>query len=149
MQVAGVIAKRFGAHSFVNVSSGDAVALIRAEVRAPIDAAIECSGAPPAIAAAIRVVDPGGVTALVGIPPAGTRGEFDIYDLLRGRSIVGSLNGATDPQRDLPDIVRLVTEGTLDVASQVTAVWPLDQVDDAVAALRRGDVVRAVLDHTS
>ena len=143
------VAAHFGATSFVNVSGGDAVALIRNEVSAPIDAAIECSGAPAAIDAAIRVVDAGGVTALVGIPPAGTGGHFDIYDLLRGRSIVGSLNGAIDPQRDLPDIVGLVTEGRLDVASQVTAVWPLDQVTDAVAALRRGEVVRAVLDHTA
>ena len=141
------VAKRFGATAFVNVSSGDPVALIREQVAAPIDAAIECSGAPPAIDAAIRVVDAGGVTALVGIPPAGARAQFDVYDLLRGRRIVGSLNGATDPQRDLPEIVRLATNGTLDVASQVTAVWPLDQVDDAVAALRRGEVVRAVLDH--
>ena len=95
------------------------------------------------------MVDAGGVTALVGIPPAATKAQFDVSDLLRGRRIVGSLNGATDPQRDMPEIVRLVKEGTLDVASQVTAVWPLDRVGDAVAALRRGVVVRAVLDHTA
>jgi S-(hydroxymethyl)glutathione dehydrogenase/alcohol dehydrogenase len=143
------VAERFGADTFVTaIRDGDVVAAIRERVDAPIDAAIECSGAPAAIDAAVRVVDAGGVTALVGIPPAGTRGEFDIYELLRGRSITGSLNGAIDPARDLPDIVRLVTEGGLDVASQVTGVWPLDRVEDAVAALRRGEVVRAVLDHT-
>jgi S-(hydroxymethyl)glutathione dehydrogenase/alcohol dehydrogenase len=60
---------------------------------------------------------------------------------------VGSLNGAQDPDRDLADIVALARGGALDLAAQVTRVWPLDEIDDAIAAVRRGDVVRAVIDH--
>ena len=63
-------------------------------------------------------------------------------------TIAGSLNGAQNPDRDLHDIVRLALDGAFDLASQVTQVWPLDEIDDAIAAVRRGDVVRAVLDHS-
>jgi S-(hydroxymethyl)glutathione dehydrogenase/alcohol dehydrogenase len=68
--------------------------------------------------------------------------------LFRGRRIVGSLNGAQNPDRDLAAIVTLARDGALDLSAQVTRVWPLDQIDDAIAAVRRGDVVRAVLDHS-
>ena len=37
--------------------------------------------------------------------------------------------------------------GDLDLTAQVSRVWPLAEIDDAIAAVRAGHVVRAVLDH--
>ena len=48
----------------------------------------------------------------------------------------------------MPVLIDYVREGRLDVASQVTKVWPLAQANEAIEALRRGEVVRAMLDHT-
>jgi S-(hydroxymethyl)glutathione dehydrogenase/alcohol dehydrogenase len=146
-------ATRFGADAFVTVPRAAGGAELAELVRAAagggaIDVSIECSGAPAAIDGAIRAVGVGGTVALVGIPPAGTAASFDVYALLRGQRIVGSLNGATDPTRDMPAIVEHVRAGELDIASQVSRVWPVAEVADAVAAVRRGEVVRAVLDHT-
>jgi S-(hydroxymethyl)glutathione dehydrogenase/alcohol dehydrogenase len=115
----------------------------------PVDAAIECSGAVAAIAAAIAVTGPGGTTALVGLPRRGTRVDFDVDSVMRNRRIAGSLNGAIDPARDLAEIVRLTLAGELDLDRQVSRVWPLAEIDAAVAAVRAGEVVRAVLDHTA
>ncbi|HUP71950.1 MAG TPA: alcohol dehydrogenase catalytic domain-containing protein [Acidimicrobiales bacterium] len=146
------LAYRFGATDFVAVPRGAdrsaAAVLVHAIEPLGVDAAIECSGAPSAIEAAIEVLDHGGVAALVGIPPHGARSSFDVGALFRGRRIVGSLNGAQNPDRDLADIVTLARDGALDLAAQVTRVWPLDEIDDAIAAVRCGDVVRAVLDHS-
>ena len=114
-----------------------------------VDAAIECSGALVAIDAAIAVTGRGGTTALVGIPPPGARASFDANVLLRNRHIVGSLNGTVDVHRDFPAIVEHARRGELDLAAQVSAVWPLAGIDDAIAAVRAGQVVRAVLDHTA
>ncbi len=148
------IARRFGADEFVvaptGAANGAALAeLVRAAAGAPVDVAIDCSGAVAAIEAAIEVTGPGGTTALVGIPRSGTRVAFDVGTLLRGRRIVGSLNGAIDPARDLAEIVRLAEAGDLDLDSQVSRVWPLAEIDDAIAAVRAGEVVRAVLAHTT
>ena len=146
------IAFRFGATDFVAVPRGADRARVAGLVHAiephGVDAAFECSGAPSAIEAAIQVLDHGGVAALVGMPPLGARSSFDVGALFRGRRIVGSLNGAQNPDRDLADIVALARAGALDLAAQVTHVWRLDEIDDAIAAVRRGDVVRAVLDHS-
>jgi Zn-dependent alcohol dehydrogenase len=48
--------------------------------------------------------------------------------------------------RDLPIILAAIRSGTLDVAAQVSATWPLDAIDDAIAAVRHGEVIRSVLD---
>ena len=39
-----------------------------------------------------------------------------------------------------------VRAGELDVAGLVSRVWPLAEIADAIAAMRAGEVVRAVLD---
>ena len=146
-------AGHFGADEFVVAprvaTAEELVALARGAAGAPVDAAIECSGARVAIDAAVEVVGRGGVTALVGIPPPGARASFDVNALLRNRRIVGSLNGTVDVHRDFPVIVEHVRHGALDLAAQVSAVWPLAGIDDAIAAVRDGRVVRAVLDHTA
>ena len=79
------------------------------------------------------------------------RGEasFDVNALLRNRRVVGSLNGTVDVPRDFPVIVDHARRGDLDLAAQVSRVWPLAEIDDAIAAVRAGQVVRAVLDHTT
>jgi S-(hydroxymethyl)glutathione dehydrogenase / alcohol dehydrogenase len=110
---------------------------------------VECSGAPAAIEAAIRVVGWAGTTALVGIPAPGALASFDVNALLRNRSIVGSLNGRVDVARDFPAIVEHARTGALDLDAQVSRVWPLAEIDDAIAAVRAGTVVRAVLDHAA
>lgn len=127
-------ARRFGADTFVTAAEGE------------FDVVVECSGAPAAIEAAIELTAPGGTTALVGLPPVGHRATFDVGRLLRGRRIVGTLAGDVVPGRDTPAIVAHVRAGELDAAGLVSRVWPLAEIDDAIAAVRAGEVVRAVLD---
>jgi S-(hydroxymethyl)glutathione dehydrogenase/alcohol dehydrogenase len=145
------VAARFGAHDTLIArpsDSGDALAEhIRSQIGVPVDVAVECSGAPTAIAAAIACTAWGGTTALVGIPRAGTRVPFTVDDLLRNRRIVGSLNGSVDLQRDFTEIIEHVHKGELEIDAQVTRVWPLRDIGDALAAVREGSVVRAVLAH--
>jgi S-(hydroxymethyl)glutathione dehydrogenase / alcohol dehydrogenase len=145
------VAARFGAHDALIAEPsqvGDALAeLVRARIGGPIDVAVECSGAPAAIEAAIACTAWGGTTALVGIPRAGTRTSFAVDDLLRNRRIVGSLNGSVDLHRDFTAIVEHVRHGDLDLDGQVSQVWPLREIHAAIAAVRAGSVVRAVLTH--
>jgi S-(hydroxymethyl)glutathione dehydrogenase/alcohol dehydrogenase len=146
-------ARHFGADEVViaprTASAEELVALVRAVAETRVDVAVECSGAAVAIAAALAVTGAGGTTALVGIPPPGATASFDVNALLRNRRVVGSLNGTVDVPRDFPVIVDHVRRGVLDLAAQVSQVWPLAQIDDAIAAVRAGHVVRAVLDHTT
>jgi S-(hydroxymethyl)glutathione dehydrogenase/alcohol dehydrogenase len=147
------VARHFGADEVVvappTATAEELVALVRAVAGAPVDVAVECSGAPTAIAAALAVTGPGGTTALVGIPPRGSEVTIDVNALLRNRRVVGSLNGTVDVPRDFPVIVDHARRGDLDLSAQVSRVWPLAEIHDAIAAVRAGRVVRAVLDHTA
>ena len=81
--------------------------------------------------------------ALVGIPPPGYRAPVDVARLFGGHRVLGSYNGNTSHD-DVCTVARLGEE--LRLADQVTRVWPLAEIADAIAAVRAGDVVRAVLD---
>ena len=147
------VSKRFGADGFVlaprDADAAALAALVRDEMGADVDAAIEASGAPIAVEASIACLGRGGRAALVGIPLEGTRPGLDVHALeAGGQSIVGSLNGSTDPYQDMHEIMRLVRDGQLELEAQVGKVFPLDHVDEAIAAMRSGDHVRVVLDHT-
>ncbi len=133
------VAERFGATAFASADEVDAL-------HGAFDVVIECSGAPAAIDAAIALTAPGGTTALVGLPPRGYRASFDVSALMSGRTIVGSFNGDTLPERDMVVIVDDVRAGRLDLDGLVSAVWPLEEITDAIAAVRSGEVLRAVLD---
>jgi S-(hydroxymethyl)glutathione dehydrogenase/alcohol dehydrogenase len=133
------LATERGADRFL--TAGAATALVGG-----FDVVVECSGAPSAIESALALTAPGGTTALVGLPPVGGTVSLDVGALMSGRRVVGSLNGDTLPDRDLPVLVEQARSGTLGLEALVSGVWPLEAIHDAVAAVRAGEVVRAVLD---
>jgi S-(hydroxymethyl)glutathione dehydrogenase/alcohol dehydrogenase len=127
------VARFFGADDFVT----DISTIGRADV------VVECSGAPAAISGAAALAP---TVALVGIPPSDYELRVNARSLVLGHRLLGSLNGDVVPARDLPRIVELIRSGALDVAAQVSLVWRLDEIHDAIAAVRAGDVIRATLD---
>jgi len=145
------IARQAGAAHFLLADRGmDAAALAAAmrEAFAPIDIAVECSGAPAASEAAIHAVKRGGRTVLVGMTKPGAVAQFSLDAVLSGREIISELGGGAEPKRDFPELIRLAEAGQIDIGAQVTQIWPLAEFADAIAALRAGRVTRAVLDHT-
>jgi S-(hydroxymethyl)glutathione dehydrogenase/alcohol dehydrogenase len=140
-----------GAAQFLVCSAGmDGAAMAEAMRRAfaPIDVAIECSGAPVASDAAIAAVKRGGRVVLIGQSKPGARVTLSLDDVTMGREIIGQLNGGAKPERDYPELIALARSGQIDLAAQVTRVWPLGEFERAIAALQAGEVTRAVLDHT-
>lgn len=146
------IARHFGADAFVLVDRSQSPAALVEQIRsvagAPIDVTIECSGAPSAIETAIEATKRGGVCVLIGMTKPGAKACFDIGTVTMGREIVAVMNGGANPPRDYPELIELARKGAIDIDSQVTRIWPLDQIEDAIAALKAGEVTRAVIDHT-
>ncbi len=88
----------------------------------------------------------GGTLVLVGLSPAGERAEVDLPGLFGKRArILVSHGGDHLPQVDFPRLAAWALDGTLDLGGMVTRTAPLDDWDDALAALRAGDEIRTVL----
>ena len=126
----------------------EAMAQAMRDAFAPIDTVIECSGAPIAAEAAVAAAKRGGRVVLIGQTKPGARLDLSLDAVTFGREIVGQLNGGARPEAHYPELIEHARAGRIDLAAQVTRVWPLEQFADAIAALGAGEVTRAVLDLT-
>lgn len=145
------VAAEFGATDFVAILPEDQpseiIQKIRMATASKFDAFIDTTGQPTVIEAGQHLLKPGGRLALVGMPRQGTTAAIDINAAMYSHICVrGALNGATDPYHDTPEIVRLADGGLLNLAGQVSHRWPLARYQEALDALRKGDVVRVVID---
>ena len=79
----------------------------------------------------------GGTAVLVGLP-YGPAASIPTWDILRGKTFTGTLAGHSRPDRDFPMYVRWFKEGRLPLDLLVTRRYKLDQINEAVDALREG-----------
>jgi S-(hydroxymethyl)glutathione dehydrogenase / alcohol dehydrogenase len=145
------VALEAGAAQFLmaeRAMDAEALAAALQSAFAPIDVAIECSGAAVAAEAAIVGTKRGGRVVLIGQSGVGARASFDLNGVTMGKEIVATLNGGARPEQDYPALIALAQARKVDLAAQVTQVWPLAKFEEAIAALHSGQVTRAVLDHT-
>jgi S-(hydroxymethyl)glutathione dehydrogenase/alcohol dehydrogenase len=83
---------------------------------------------------------------VVGAGRAEQAVEFSPFELLfEGKRILSSLYGNADAQRDFPRLLDFWRAGRLDLSGMISHRLGLDDVDDALRALGRGDVVRQVV----
>ena len=78
---------------------------------------------------------------------SGSNVSLSLDAILSGREIVSTMNGGARPEEDYPQLIELARSKKIDIAAQITRVWSLAEVEDAIRALRAGEVTRAVLDH--
>jgi Zn-dependent alcohol dehydrogenase len=107
---------------------------------------LECIGVPSVIELAIDLVAPGGTAVVVGIPPLDERASFDVGKLVdRSATIVGANYGWAIPDEDFPALARMYLEGRLPVDRLIEERIGLEQVNEALDALRRGQGLRRVI----
>ena len=141
-------ARKLGATHGVSARDGNPADAIR-EITGGrgVDLAVEAAGvAADAEAALASTRDAGGLCVLAGNPPPGTLVAVDPYLLIRGRRLVGSWGGDTDPDRDLPRYAADAAAGRMDLAALITHVYPLDDINRALEDLEQGRVGRAVIE---
>jgi succinate semialdehyde reductase (NADPH) len=140
-------AKALGATDLVNSAEEDAVArVIELSGGKGVDVAFEALGRKQTFEMALDVLDDGGRAVVVGIAPAGSRGEIDLARLVRRKlSILGSYGARA--RADMPQLVNLVRQGVVRPKDVITRRYTLDQADEAYQALARGEIIgRAVIE---
>ncbi|WP_433326586.1 alcohol dehydrogenase catalytic domain-containing protein [Spirillospora sp. CA-294931] len=114
-------------------------------VRGGADYAFDATGVPEVLTAAFAATQPGGTTVMVGSPAAGQDLRIPPGLLFGSRRLMGTQGGDAAPARDLPMLADLHARGRLDLASLVTERVPLDQINDAIARTRAGEVTRSLI----
>jgi S-(hydroxymethyl)glutathione dehydrogenase/alcohol dehydrogenase len=110
------------------------------------DYAFEVVGRSATIRSAWRLTRRGGALIVVG---AGSRTDevpFTAWELLfDGKKILSSLYGGCDLRRDVDRFVGLWRAGRLDIEGLISRRIAFADLNDAIAALREGNVVRQVV----
>jgi S-(hydroxymethyl)mycothiol dehydrogenase len=140
-------ARELGATDTVNSRSSDAVEAIRGLTGGNgADVVIDAVGRPETYQQAFHARDLAGTVVLVGVPTPQMRLEMPLLDFFsRGGALKSSWYGDCLPSRDFPMLIDLHLQGRLPLEKFVSETIALDQVEDAFAAMARGDVLRSVV----
>lgn len=109
------------------------------------DYVFEVSGKKSSIELGFRILNPKGHLQLVGVPNSETPAEIDTLGLHFGKTISGSHGGGAIPHSDIPTIVKLVERGEIPVENIPVETFGLNQVNEAIAAIRGGLPGRVVI----
>jgi len=104
------------------------------------DVAFESLGRPETVIQAFNAVRDGGRVVIIGIAPAGATAAIEITRLVRrGVKLMGSYGARA--RTDMPEVLALVSKWATDLPSLVTRKYSLQQVNEAYAALAKGEIV--------
>jgi|TARA_B100001059_G_scaffold128176_1_gene128071 Zn-dependent alcohol dehydrogenase len=100
-------------------------------------------GAKSAIKQSLEILGRAGTTVIVGMPASEVLAEYDPGDLAsKGQSIVGSKMGSSSVSRDIPKLVALYQQGDLKLDELVSQRFSLENINEAIASVKRGEALR-------
>ncbi len=110
-----------------------------------VEHAFEVVGRATTIRQAWDMLAPGGTATVVGVAPVGVEVSLPAIEFLSEKTITGSYYGSSDVHAALGQLVQLVVDGRLDLGDVVSYLIGLDDVQDALERLRRGQGARSVI----
>lgn len=142
------LAREFGATHLIDARDTDPVTAIRDLTGgAGADYTVEAAGLTRTIEQAFEAVRRGGgLCVFAGHPAAGGRIGLDPFELICGKRIEGSWGGECRPDRDVPRLAQLYTQGNLPLERLITHRYRLDDINHALSDLAAHRVGRALVE---
>ena len=137
----------FGATHTINARQEDPVeAIDKITNKRKADYVFVTVGSAPAIEQSLRMIRPAGTVVLVGMPEESLNVNVSVRPFVRnGYKLVGSFMGSTRLQLDIPRLIAHYEHGNLMLDELITARYPLEQINEAVASMERGEALRNVI----
>lgn len=142
-------ARTFGASETVvwRNNAEETAAAVRDASGGGVDYAIEATGRPEAMLAAVLSTRARGAAVLIGIPAEDAVVPLPALSMPRmERRVLGSIYGSSKPERDFPATLELYRSGRLPLDRLVSHRLPLDEVTRGFELMRDGSALRVVLD---
>ena len=135
------LARELGATDTIDTSKQDLGEALQAI--GGVEQAIDTSGVPALITAAVAALKERGTCVLLGasMDPMVT---LNILPLISGRVIRGVVNGDCDPAVLIPQLIDWYLEGKFPV-DRLSAFYALDEINQAVADSNSGKTIKPIL----
>lgn len=140
-------ARTFGATHTLNAKEVNPVEAVRALTNGRgVDYAFEVVGQPATIRQAYDCLSKRGMAVVVGVTPMTAEVAVPIMTLVfEERILTGSVYGSSRPWIDIPKLINLYQAGKLKLDELLTARYPFAQINEAYAALERGEGLRSIV----
>ncbi|MBN1612933.1 MAG: zinc-binding dehydrogenase [Deltaproteobacteria bacterium] len=141
------LAREIGASHTINALVKDPIETIMEITSGQgVHYAVEAAGIGAVMEQAFRSVrDEGGLCILAGNLPQGETISIDPFDLIKGKQIVGTWGGETDPDKDIPFYEKLFLSNAVNLKPLVHSVYPLYQINEAIKNMEKGQAGRCLI----
>lgn len=139
-------AREFGATDAVDASLGDPVKAIQDLTGGQgVDFSFEAIGLKVAAEQAWAALRAGGTATVIGMIPIGQKVEIPGNEFLREKKIQGSSMGSNSFKVDMPQYIEFYRQGRLKLDEMITRTRPLEEINEAFADMKSGEVARSVI----
>ncbi len=141
------LASKLGATCTLNPADvGDVAEAVIEMTEGGVDYSFECIGNVEVMGQALACTHKGwGQAIVVGVAGAGEEIHARPFLLVTGRNWRGTAFGGTRGRTQLPQYVDRYMAGRIKIDEFVTAVLPLEQINDAFGLMHRGEGIRTVI----
>ena len=98
-----------------------------------------------AIRLGVSMCGPRGMTVLIGLPMGNLAAITPIELIMTEKVITGAGGGSLRTRVDIPWLISLYQSGRLKLDQLVTAHYPLEKVNEAIASFERGEALRNII----
>ena len=139
------LAKAFGATDFICAADTNPVKAVRELTGGGVHHALECIGLTKTAEQAFGMVGRGGTATIIGMIPVGQSVQIPGVALLAEKKLQGSYMGSNRFPVDMPRLVDFYMHGRLKLDELISRRIKLEQVNEAFAEMKTGEIARSVI----
>ena len=135
------LARELGATDTIDTSKEDLAEALTA--LGGLDFALDTSGVPKLISAAVDALKTRGTCAIVGASHEG-QVTLNVLPMISGKTLMGVVNGDCVPENFIPELVDMFMDGRFPM-DKLVAYYSLDQINEAIADSNSGKTIKPII----
>ncbi|MFK8020806.1 MAG: Zn-dependent alcohol dehydrogenase [Pseudomonadales bacterium] len=141
------LAKQFGATHLIDPTAENVAEVCMRLTEVGVDYAFETAGVAALVSDGVNATRSGGLTVCVGAPSLDSKINIDPAVIFASteKKLCGCFLGSCNSLYEIPRLIRLYQAGQLDLASMITNVRPLEEINEAMEDLTAARGIRTVM----